>query len=451
MTAPDPHTTAAPAGLARAGVLSRRVGESLLRLYRGFGHAVAPLLPLLFARRARRGKEDAARRGERFGRASRPRPDGPLVWLHAASVGEMNASRPLVRALRRRGLVVLMTTGTVTSARIAAAEADPGVIHQFVPYDTPPGIGRFLDHWRPDLAITAESEIWPTTISTLARRDIPLAIASASMSPRSAAGWRRIRPFARAIFSRIPLCLAQTAEDAERLRELGAPQVEVCGNLKFDGGDLPVDTPALETLTQALGGRPVWLAASTHEGEETLVAEVHEALRGALPGLLTVIVPRHPERGAAIADTLTARGLRLARRSQGLLPDPDCDIYLGDTIGEMGLYYRVAPVAFIGKSLVPEGGQNPLEAARLGAAILTGPHVFNLLDIYTPLFEAEGAEIVRTAGELADAVRALLEDRGRASERAAIAADVAKAGRGALDASLAALRPLLPSARDTAP
>lgn len=449
MTTDGPDRTAVPAGLARAGVPSRLVGEILLLLYRGFGHAVAPLLPLLFARRARRGKEDAGRRGERFGRASRPRPDGPLVWLHAASVGEMNASRPLVRALRRRGLVVLMTTGTVTSARIAAAEADPGVIHQFVPYDTPPGIGRFLDHWRPDLAITAESEIWPTTISTLARRDIPLAIASATMSPRSAAGWRRMRPFARTIFSRIPLCLAQTAEDAERLRELGAPQVEVCGNLKFDGGDLPVDASALDALTQALGGRPVWLAASTHEGEETLVAEVHEALRGDLPGLLTVIVPRHPERGAAIAAALEARGLRLTQRSQGLLPDPDCDIYLGDTIGEMGLYYRVAPVAFIGKSLVPEGGQNPLEAARLGAAIVTGPHVFNLLDIYTPLFEAEGAAIVRDAGELADAVRALLGDRRLASERAAIAADVAKAGRGALDASLAALAPLLPPARDT--
>ena len=448
MTAPGPTTTPPPAGPVRAGVLSRLAGETLLRLYRGFGYAIAPLLPLLFARRARRGKEDEARRGERFGRASRPRPDGPLVWLHAASVGEMNASRPLVRALRERGLGVLLTTGTVTSARIAATEADPGVIHQFVPYDAPPGIGRFLDHWRPDLAITAESEIWPTTISALARRGIPLAIASATMSPRSARGWRRMRPFAHAIFSRISLCLAQTAEDAERLREFGAPRVEVCGNLKFDGGELPVDPAALEAIRQVLGSRPVWLAASTHEGEEAMVAEVHEALRGELPGLLTVIVPRHPERGGAIAAGLAARGLRIARRSDGLLPDADCDIYLGDTIGEMGLYYRIAPVAFIGKSLVPEGGQNPLEAARLGTAIITGPHVFNLLDIYTPLFTAKGAEVVHDTGELAAAVRRLLGDRALATRQAAIAADVARAGSGALDASLAALSPLLPPARD---
>ena len=179
-----------------------------------------------------------------------------------------------------------------------------------------------------------------------------------------------------------------------------------------------------------------------------MVAEVHEALRGELPGLLTVIVPRHPERGGAIAAGLAARGLRIARRSDGLLPDADCDIYLGDTIGEMGLYYRIAPVAFIGKSLVPEGGQNPLEAARLGTAIVTGPHVFNLLDIYTPLFTAKGAEIVHDTGELAAAVRRLLGDRALATRQAAIAADVARAGSGALDASLAALSPLLPPARD---
>ncbi len=428
----------------------RLAGMLLLGGYRGFGIAVTPLLSLLFARRAARGKEDPARRGERFGHASRPRPEGPLAWLHAASVGEMNAARPLVRALRERGHTVLLTTGTVTSARIAGGDEDAGVIHQFVPYDTPPNFARFLRHWRPDIAISLESEIWPTMIVALADRHIPLVVASATMSERTARGWSRVPALAGAIFSRIPLCLAQTAEDAARLARLGAPRVEICGNLKFDGSPLAADPAELDALRERVAGRPVWLAASTHDGEELIAARVHENLRADFPDLLTVIVPRHPERGEAIAGALAGRGLALARRSLGEMPGPDCDIYLGDTIGEMGLFYRVAPVAFVGKSLVPEGGQNPLEAARLETAILTGPHVFNLQDIYRPLIAAQGAEVVEDADALARALRRLLADSGLRARRATLAADVVSAGSGALAASLAALEPLLPPARKDA-
>jgi 3-deoxy-D-manno-octulosonic-acid transferase len=425
------------------GLLSRFCGEALLAGYRLFGRIANPALAVVWARRARRGKEDPERRGERFGHASQARPEGRLVWLHAASVGEMNAAEPLLAALLREGAKVLLTTGTVTSARIAESRVRAGVIHQFVPYDTPGNIGRFLDHWHPDLAITLESEIWPTTITSLSDRRIPLVIASATMSERSEKSWSRVPMLARRIFSRIALCLAQTETDASRLAAFGARRVVVAGNLKFDSRSLPADPEALAELRRAIGARPVWLAASTHEGEEAIVGRVHTRLKARFPGLLTLLVPRHPERGAEIAALLRGHGLAVTRRAEAETMDAHTDIYLADTIGEMGLFYRLAPVAFIGKSLVSEGGQNPLEAARLDSAILTGPHVSNLEDIYAPLIAAGGAYVVEDEEALWAAVAGLLEDPALAARRAATAARVVDAGSGALARTLEALTPLL--------
>jgi 3-deoxy-D-manno-octulosonic-acid transferase len=438
---------ATTAARPRPSALGRWIGAAALAGYRAFGHVATPGLALVFRRRAARGKEDGSRRGERFGRASLARPSGRLVWLHAASVGEMNAADALIDSLRGTDVHVLLTTGTVTSARIAAARARPGVTHQFVPYDTPPNLDRFLAHWRPDLAVTMESEIWPATIAALDARGIPLAIVSATMSERTARGWGKARGFAWQVFSRIDLCLAQTQEDADRLAALGAPRVEVAGNLKYDSGSLTADPEVLAELQGLIGERPTWLAASTHEGEETLVGEVHRTASRALPGLLTLLVPRHPERGDGIARELRAAGLAVAQRSRGETVAPETEIYLADTIGEMGLFYRLAPVAFIGKSLVPEGGQNPLEAARLDTAILTGPHVFNLEDIYTPLLSAKGAEVVRDAQSLGAAVVAHLNDEALREKRARRAAEVSEAGAGALAATLDHLTALL-DARD---
>jgi 3-deoxy-D-manno-octulosonic-acid transferase len=431
----------------RPSALGRWIGAAALAGYRAFGRVATPGLGLLFRRRAARGKEDGSRRGERFGRASQARPSGRLVWLHAASVGEMNAADALIDSLRGTGVHVLLTTGTVTSARIAAARARPGVTHQFVPYDTSPNLDRFLAHWRPDLAVTMESEIWPATIAALDARGVPLAIVSATMSERTARGWAKARGFAWQVFSRIDLCLAQTQEDADRLSALGAQQVAVAGNLKYDSGSLTADPAALAELQALIGERPTWLAASTHEGEETLVGEVHRTASLAVPGLLTLLVPRHPERGDGIARDLRAAGLVVAQRSRGEAIAPDTDVYLADTIGEMGLFYRLAPVAFIGKSLVPEGGQNPLEAARLDTAILTGPHVFNLEDIYTPLLSAKGAQVVRDAQSLGAAVVAHLNDEALREKRARKAAEVSEAGAGALAATVHHLTALL-DARD---
>lgn len=433
-------------------ILARVAGETLFAGYRLFGRVVTPLLPLLHARRVRRGKEDPARMGERFGRPSLPRPEGVLVWLHAASVGEMNAAQALIASLAGSGVTVLLTTGTVTSARIAASQGLPGVLHQFVPYDTPANIARFLDHWRPDLAITLESEIWPTTIHQLHARGIPLVVASATMSERTHAGWNKAPFLARRIFSRLTLCLAQTRADAERLSGFGVPRVEVGGNLKYDSKQLAADAQALAQLRDAVGTRPCWLAASTHDGEEAIAADVHDALEACgIANLLTVIVPRHPERGESIAQELVARGLRISRRGAGELPDPRTQVYLADTIGELGLFYRLAPIAFIGKSLVNEGGQNPLEAARLSTAILTGPHVFNLADIYRPLIDGGGALVVKDAADLAGEVERLLRDPEATGHVARLAAEVVEAGSGALAATLEALAPWLPDGGDQAP
>ncbi|SDT91731.1 3-deoxy-D-manno-octulosonic acid transferase [Stappia sp. ES.058] len=441
--APETQTPGAPVP-SRPAAPSRWIGAAALAGYRAFGHIANPGLALLFRRRAARGKEDGSRRGERFGRASCARPVGRLVWLHAASVGEMNAADALIDALIGRGLNVLLTTGTVTSARIAASRTRAGITHQFVPYDTAPNLERFLAHWRPDLAVTMESEIWPATIAALSGRQIPFAIVSATMSERTSRGWARARGLAWQVFSRIDLCLAQTREDAQRMAALGARRVAVAGNLKYDSGSLKADPQALADLKHAIGERPTWLAASTHDGEESLIDEVHRTAAAALPGLLTLLVPRHPHRGDGIASDLRASGLRVAQRSRGEPLAADTDVYLADTIGEMGLFYRLAPVAFIGKSLVPEGGQNPLEAARLDTAILTGPHVFNLEDIYTPLLSAKGAQIVRDAQSLGAAVVALLRDPGLRARRADVAAEVSEAGAGALAATLHELSTLLP-------
>ncbi len=335
--------------------------------------------------RVSRGKEDPSRLGERYGRAGRERPVGRLVWVHAASVGETFAVLPLIRRLTADKLNVLLTTVTVTAAKIAAERLPAGAFHQFTPIDCKPWTEAFLDHWRPDLAIFVESEIWPQAIMSLAGHGIPLVIANARLSERSFKGWRRYPSIAAAMFSRVALCLAQSARDGERYRLLGAPRVVVTGNLKFDSPP-PASTPeAVAALREAIGSRPVWVAASTHPGEEELVAEAHRVIAGTFPNLLTIIVPRHPERGADIAAAIAARGLGVARRKAGEAIAPDVSVYIADTLGEIGLFYRVAPVAFTGGSLVEHGGQNPIEPIGLGAAVVHGPHVHNFADIYEAL------------------------------------------------------------------
>jgi 3-deoxy-D-manno-octulosonic-acid transferase len=418
---------------------------NMMGAYRIAASAAAPALRLLLNARLRAGKEDGARLAERFGIASVARPPGPLLWMHAASNGEArSALRLLERLLESRPeLRVLFTTFTLTAARMLAEALPPRAMHQFVPLDVPAWIDRFLDHWRPDAALWIEGELWPNLIARTAARGVPMALVNARISARSFARWRRAGAWLRPPLDAFGVCLAQSQTDAERLAALGARSPRFLGHLKFDGAELQADASALQELRHAITGRPVWLAASTHPGEEEIVVDAHGRLAASRPDLLTVLVPRHARRGDEVAALLERSGLSFARRSQGAVPGPRTAFYLADTMGELGLFYRLAPVAFVGASLVPKGGQNPLEAAQLGCAICFGPHMTNCRDIADALIAAHAAVEVRDADSLATRVAQMLSDGGARERSGAAARDVAATGRGATERVLEALQPIL--------
>ncbi len=407
----------------------------------------APLAGPLLSLRLNRGKEDPLRLDERCGVAGRERPEGPLIWLHGASVGEGLSLLPLIEQLTRSGFSALVTTGTVTSARLMERRLPAGALHQFAPLDAPQFMRRFFAHWRPDLGLIAESEIWPNMIVEAARARTPLAMVNARMSPRSHARWRHARGFIGALMQNFELCLAQSLDDAERLAELGARNVRAIGNLKFDAPAPPADRKELAALTGLTSGRRIWIAASTHEGEERIAAEAHARIVRRFPEALTLIAPRHPARGAAIAAELRAAGFPTALRSRGEKPGPGVGVYVCDTMGELGLFYRLAGVVFLGKSLIGEGGQNPIEPAKLGSAILHGPHVGNFIDIYAGLDAECAAWQTRDAEGLAAALIALFEDPGRLRAMTRAAADWVERQSGASDRVLEALLPRLAALR----
>ncbi|MDQ0346925.1 3-deoxy-D-manno-octulosonic acid transferase [Ancylobacter vacuolatus] len=423
--------------------MARARSPLLVRLYRTATWLATPFVGLLLARRLKRGKEDGTRLTERYGRPSAPRPRGPLVWVHGASVGEMIAVLPLIERLRARGFRVLFTSGTLTSARLAQARLPPDVPHQFVPLDSPLFLRRFLKHWRPDLVLLVESELWPNLILEVNARSTPLVLVNARMSPSSFANWRRVHSSVSALLARVDLCLAQGAEDGERLRQLGAPRVTVTGNLKFDAPPPPVDIAAFDALRLATAGRVVFVAASTHPGEEEIVIEAHQRLAKELPNLLTVIAPRHPERGTTVVQLATAAGCPAVLRSDGYQPDKGTAIYVADTIGELGLFYRLGPVALLGGSLVRKGGQNPIEPIKLDTAILHGPHVINFNALYARLDEAGGAALATDGRSLAAAIYMLLADGASRQKMIAAAQVTVESFGGALERTLGAIDPYL--------
>jgi 3-deoxy-D-manno-octulosonic-acid transferase len=390
--------------------MSERWARWMLTTYRYAGAAIYPFLGGYLGYRAARGKEEHSRRRERYGYGAMPRPSGPLVWVHAASVGESGAVIPLVEHLANAGITVVMTTGTVTSARVVAERLGNKVIHQYVPIDMKPAVDRFLDHWKPELAIIAESEIWPMTILGLGARTVPQVLVNGRLSDRSFKAWQRRSYFAEALMENLAHVVAQSETDGERFRTLGARPVTVSGNLKADTVPPPVDTSVLQRYASEIGTRKTWAAISTHDGEETIAADVHLRLRSRHKGLLTILVPRHPDRVEEITAMLKAKGLNVVRRSTGAAVTADTDILLGDTIGEMGLFLRLTEIAFVGRSLTGEGGQNPLEPAILGTAVLAGRNVQNFRDAYQRLIKNGGAKIVRDGEMLAGAVNLLLSD-----------------------------------------
>lgn len=422
-------------------------------VYAALTAMAAPAIDHMLARRVAAGKEDPERLCERHGTASRPRPDGPLVWIHAASNGEAMSALPLIERVLERGPRghVLATTGTLTSARLLAERLPERAIHQFVPIDRTAWVSRFLEHWRPDAAIWVESEFWPALIWETRRRGIPTALVNGRVSKRSLGRWRRMPGLSRDLLSAFRPCLAQSEDDAQALRGLGADHADFVGNLKRSGAPLPVDQEVFDADRGRIGVRPVWLAASTHPGEEEIVLDAHRILQTEHPGLLTILVPRHPARGPEIAKQFEAAGLTVARRAAETEISDRSAVLIADTLGELGLFYRLAPVALIGGSLEGgHGGHNPLEAARLGCVPLFGSDMANFKDVASELIDAGGGLCVKNAGEVAATVSDLLSNAERCRTMAESAGRIAKAGTQAVDRVMGALEDILPKSRSDA-
>jgi 3-deoxy-D-manno-octulosonic-acid transferase len=355
--------------------------------------------------REARGKELPGRLRERRGIDTTPRPPGRLIWLHAASVGETVSVLPLLPELAEHARI-LLTTGTVTSAKLLEQRLEPAlaecVMHRFVPLDVPAWVARFLDHWRPNVAGFVESELWPNLLAACEKRAVPAMLINARVSDRSFIRWQRAPLLVQQVLRGFARVQPRSEVDAQRLRTLGCCELLEPGDLKLAAPPLPVEETELQRLSEILQGRPVWLAASTHEGEEALIVSAHQRLVANHPGLLTIIAPRHPERGGTIA----ADGYR----SQGHAV-PSEGVWVADTLGEMGLWYRLAPIVFVGRSLVaPGGGQNPLEPARLGCAISVGPNTSNFSEHVAMLRDTGGLTVVRNVEDLASWVGALLRN-----------------------------------------
>ena len=417
-----------------------------LMMYRAITRIAGPLFDLALKYRAARGKEDEERMDERKGESSLTRPNTPLIWIHGASVGESLAVLPLIHALLDRDpdMHILMTTGTVTSAALMEQRLPHRARHQFVPVDRPPYVERFLDYWQPDLALWVESEFWPNLMIETYRRDIPMALINARISDESFARWEKQEATISHLLSRFTMCLATDEESHAKLRQLGAHQVTSIGNLKFAAEPLPANEEHLAQLRQALEGRPCWLAASTHEGEELLVAKSHRQIQDTFPGACCLLVPRHPERGPGIANTLLEYGMSPALRSAGQLPTAETDIYIADTLGELGMMYRLAPASFIGGSWIPHGGQNPLEAARLNSAILHGPHVFNFESIYCDMDKSGASYLAQDETDLAEQVVTLLQSQNHLRSLTSAASHFVDEADQVVDLALDYLSPLLP-------
>lgn len=385
----------------------------MLHIYKHISGNAGPLFNALLASRVRKGLELPERLPERRGIAGKNNPGTPLAWIHAASVGEAQSALILITRLREKnpGLHILMTTGTVSSAGLMQKNLPPGVIHQFYPLDHPGWTKSFLDHWRPSLVLWMESELWPNMLAEIKKRGIPAVLVNARLSDRSFRRWSWVRASANEVLSAFKLILAQSETEAMRYKALGANAAIAAGNLKYGAAPLRFNEADLQTITTAIGARPLWLYASSHKGEEALACRVHTTLKNIFPDLLTIIVPRHPDRRDEIAETCHAHNLEFTLRGKTkILPAPGTDIYIADTFGELGLFYRLVPLAVIGRSFSDDGGggHNPIEAAQLNCAVLYGPNVQYQKDLFAGMTAADAAKSVQNESELTAAVQFLL-------------------------------------------
>lgn len=383
-------------------------------LYRKITPLLGPFLKPYLLHRVKQGKEDRTRLPERFGKSSITRPEGRVIWLHAASVGESISALPLIERLSISS-TVLVTTGTVTSAEMMAKRLPQGAIHQYMPLDNPKWINQFLDHWRPNIALWLESELWPNTLYAIKQRHIPSVLVNARMSARSIRNWKKHPKLALDILSCFDLILAQNQDMANHISALGHTNTDYIGNLKFASTPMTWNEDDLNSLQTMIGDRPVWLMASTHAGEEEIAISTHQKLVEQYPNLLTIIIPRHPKRGDDIQTLIEQASIKCARRSHTQPITADTGIYLADTMGEMGLFYKLSPLLTMAGSFIPDtwGGHNIIEPAHLDCAITYGPIMYNHQDSKQALENANATIGVQNSGDLFETINALLNDEKR--------------------------------------
>lgn len=396
----------------------------MLNLYHWLMRTLAPILKYHLKYRLKRGKEDPVRLCERFGGASFSRPQGKLIWFHGASVGESVSLLKLIDQLleHQPNLNILVTTGTVTSARLLAKHLPKQCIHQFIPLDVPKWVNRFLNHWKPDLAVFVESEFWPNLLRSIKKKRIPLLLINARLSKHSFGHWQRMPRTSKKLFELFDVCFTPSEQTLSHLRQLGAKNVNLSCNLKFAADTLGYVEEELGRLRNIFEKRVVWAATSTHQGEEEIVIAAHLALKQKYPSLVTILAPRHPERSDEILKKIQDADLTVMRRSKGDYPRQKTDIWMVDTIGDLGLVYSLATVCFIGGSFVPIGGHNPIEAFKLGASAIVGPHTDNFLEVNENLKSALIS--VQTPEELQSALEDLLSSPEESKKRAMLGQEI---------------------------
>ncbi len=384
----------------------------LMKIYNTLIRFLYPIaISRYIEKRKKNGKEDIKRFNERIGRPTKPRPNGKLVWMHGASVGESISMLPLIKRLLELypELYIMVTTGTRTSADVMAKRLPERAFHQYLPIENPVFATRFLKHWRPDIALWFESEFWPAMLSCIKRKNIPLILVNGRISNKSFKRWQQFEFVIKEILDCFNLCLGQSDEDAYRLRVLGAKNVICLGNLKYAGLPLPVDNDKKAEIAKQINNRPVWLVSSTHDNEEFRIAKHLKTLEQKIPHLLTFMAPRHPHRGVEIKELLEKElGLNVALRSAGEKITAKTDVYIADTIGEMGIWYELFTLVFIGGSLIPHGGQNFMEPSRYRDAVIVGPHMHNFTDAMNRAKKADAIIQVNDVLDLIEMVETLL-------------------------------------------
>ena len=399
-------------------------------LYKSIMTIGFPIIELILLLRVKKNKEDFGRLNERRGISIVQRPEGELIWVHASSVGESMAALSLIERLvsSETERNVLVTTGTLTSAQLMMDKLPDRAFHQFTPIDRPAFVKRFFKHWKPDLLLIMESEFWPVQINTAKKFGIPIIAVNARLSEKSFLRWRIATSLSSTIFEDLSLVISTNKEQGCRFSKLGAKNVVVSGNLKRSAPKLNLDLNVTGVLSEQIGNRPVWLAASTHIGEDRPIMEVTNRLLDRFPNLLTIVAPRHPNRGKDIAELGSKIGLKVARRSCGEEIVPETQLYIADTLGEMGLFFHISDTVFVAGSLVPVGGHNPIEPAHFDCAIIFGNLMSKNQEIADEMLSESAAIKVHDNKELFNALAHLLSEPEESNRLAQNAKEYANNG-----------------------